>query len=113
MVFETAEVVGHVPVGRRRARRRLAAAHVAVIGAPAVAPDVGTDGGTEFSNVRFAGDDDRAKAVYAGTVPLTAQDIADTVHWVVTRPAHVTINALSMMPNCQSFSGMTIKRAAS
>ena len=82
-------------------------------GVRATCIEPGLCGGTEFSNVRFAGDDDRAKAVYAGTVPLTSQDIADTVHWVVTRPAHVTINALSMMPNCQSFSGMTIKRAAS
>ena len=81
-------------------------------GVRATCIEPGLCGGTEFSNVRFAGDDDRAKAVYAGTVPLTSQDIADTVHWVVTRPAHVTINALSMMPNCQSFSGMTIKRTA-
>ncbi|MEP7296650.1 MAG: SDR family NAD(P)-dependent oxidoreductase [Burkholderiales bacterium] len=82
-------------------------------GVRATCIEPGLCGGTEFSNVRFAGDDDRAKAVYAGTLPLTAHDIADTVHWVVTRPAHVTINALSMMPNCQSFAGMTIKRAAS
>ena len=81
-------------------------------GVRATCIEPGLCGGTEFSNVRFAGDDNRAKAVYAGTMPLTAQDIADTVHWVVTRPAHVTINALSMMPNCQSFSGMTIKRTA-
>jgi len=70
----------------------------------------GLCGGTEFSNVRFAGDRERAKAVYAGTTPLTAEDIADTVHWIATRPPHVTINVITMMPNCQSFGGFVIKR---
>jgi len=70
----------------------------------------GLCGGTEFSNVRFAGDDERAKAVYAGTTPLTAEDIADTVYWIATRPPHVTINVVSMMPNCQSFGPLAIKR---
>ncbi len=72
----------------------------------------GLVGGTEFSNVRFHGDDAKAESVYAGTEPLTAEDIADTVHWVATRPAHVNINVLSLMPVCQSFGGMTIKRSS-
>ncbi len=71
----------------------------------------GLAGGTEFSNVRFAGDDERAKAVYAGTTPLTAEDIADTVYWIATRPPHVTINVISLMPNCQSFGPLAVKRA--
>jgi NADP-dependent 3-hydroxy acid dehydrogenase YdfG len=71
----------------------------------------GLCGGTEFSLVRFGGDVERANAVYAGTQPLTAEDIAETVHWLATRPAHVTINVVSMMPNCQSFAGFTIKRS--
>ena len=70
----------------------------------------GLCGGTEFSNVRFAGDEERAKAVYAGTTPLTAGDIADTVYWIATRPPHVTIYVVSMMPNCQSFGPLAIKR---
>ncbi len=70
----------------------------------------GLCGGTEFSTVRFAGDRDRASATYAGTQPLTPEDIAEAVHWVASRPARVTINVLSLMPNCQSFGGMTIKR---
>jgi NADP-dependent 3-hydroxy acid dehydrogenase YdfG len=70
----------------------------------------GLCGGTEFSNVRFAGDDERAKAVYAETTPLTAEDIADAVYWIATRPPHVTINVISMMPNCQSFGPLAIKR---
>jgi 3-hydroxy acid dehydrogenase / malonic semialdehyde reductase len=70
----------------------------------------GLCGGTEFSNVRFAGDDARAASTYAGTDPLTAEDIADAVHWIASRPARVTITTLQMMPNCQSFGGMNIKR---
>ena len=70
----------------------------------------GLVGGTEFSAVRFGGDDAKAASVYAGTQPLTADDIAETVHWLASRPAHVTINAISMMPNCQSFSSLTVKR---
>ncbi|URI10215.1 SDR family NAD(P)-dependent oxidoreductase [Aquincola tertiaricarbonis] len=70
----------------------------------------GLVGGTEFSNVRFHGDDQKAASVYAGTQPLTAEDIADTVHWLASRPPHVTINAISMMPNCQSFGPLQIKR---
>lgn len=72
----------------------------------------GLCGGTEFSNVRFAGDDARARAVYAGTTPLTAEDIADTVYWIATRPPHITINVISLMPNCQSFGPFAVKRAS-
>lgn len=79
-------------------------------GVRATCVEPGLCGGTEFSTVRFAGDEDRAKAVYAGTVPLTAQDIAETVYWIATRPPHVTINVISMMPNCQSFGPFAIKR---
>src|SRR5262249_45729674 len=70
----------------------------------------GLVGGTEFSLVRFGGDAQRARSVYEGTTALTPQDIADVVAWVAGLPPHVTINALSMMPNCQSFAGFTIKR---
>ncbi len=66
---------------------------------------------SEFSLVRFGGDAAKAKAVYAGTQPLTPQDIADTVHWIVSRPAHVNINTISLMPTCQSFAGLSIKRS--
>ncbi len=66
--------------------------------------------GTEFSNVRFHGDDARAAKVYENTQPLTAEDVADTVHWVATRPAHVNINTLSLMPVDQAFAGMAIHR---
>jgi serine 3-dehydrogenase len=57
---------------------------------------------TEFSDVRFHGDGDRAKAVYANMVPLTAQDVAEVVLFCATRPAHVNINEILMMPTAQS-----------
>jgi len=65
---------------------------------------------TEFSNVRFKGDDDKADQFYKGTEPLTAVDIAETVAWVVNRPAHVNINTLEVMPVSQSWGPMAIHR---
>ncbi len=70
----------------------------------------GLCGGTEFSNVRFKGNDAAAAKVYEGTVPLTATDIAETAYWIATLPAHVNINYIEMMPTCQGFSPFTIKR---
>ena len=70
----------------------------------------GLCGGTEFSNVRFKGDDAAAAKVYEGTKPLTASDIAEAAYWVATLPAHVNINMIEMMPVCQGFSPFTIKR---
>ena len=69
----------------------------------------GMCGGTEFSNVRFK-DDAKAAAVYAGTDPLTAEDIAEAVWWAASRPGHVNINSLQLMPVCQSFSPFHITR---
>jgi 3-hydroxy acid dehydrogenase/malonic semialdehyde reductase len=70
----------------------------------------GLCGGTEFSNVRFHGDDAKADKVYADTTPLTAADIADVVHWIATRPAHVNINTISLMPVVQAFAGMKVQK---
>lgn len=71
----------------------------------------GLCGGTEFSNVRYRGDDAAATKVYAGTVPLTATDIAEAAYWVATLPAHVNINHLEMMPTCQGYGPLTVKRS--
>lgn len=57
---------------------------------------------TEFSDVRFHGDTERAKAVYADTVPLTPEDIADVVVFCATRPPHVNISELLVLPTAQS-----------
>ncbi len=65
---------------------------------------------TEFSNVRFKGDGDKADQVYAGTEPLTAVDIAETVTWVVNRPAHVNINSLEVMTVDQAWGPFAIHR---
>jgi 3-hydroxy acid dehydrogenase/malonic semialdehyde reductase len=70
----------------------------------------GLSGGTEFSNVRFHGDDGKAAAVYAGTTPLTAEDVAETIVWVASRPAHVNINSIQLMPVCQAFGPLAVKR---
>lgn len=70
----------------------------------------GLCGGTEFSNVRFRGDDAAAAKVYEGTVPLTAVDIAETAYWIATLPPHVNINMIEMMPTCQGFGPFIIKR---
>ena len=70
----------------------------------------GLCGGTEFSNVRYRGDDDAAAKVYEGTVPLTAVDIAEAAYWVATLPSHVNINFMEMMPTCQGFGAFNIKR---
>jgi NADP-dependent 3-hydroxy acid dehydrogenase YdfG len=59
---------------------------------------------TEFSLVRFSGDKDRAKQVYRGFTPLNAQDIADTILFILTRPKHVNIDDVLIMPTDQAFS---------
>jgi NADP-dependent 3-hydroxy acid dehydrogenase YdfG len=64
---------------------------------------------TEFSNVRFHGDEERAKAVYRGMTPLTAEDIADCIAFVVTRPPHVNIDTLVVLARDQ-FGASTVHR---
>lgn len=70
----------------------------------------GLVGGTEFSNVRFDGDDARAAKVYEGADALTPEDVADTVWWVTSRPARVNINVVELMPVTQSFGPFPIHR---
>lgn len=71
----------------------------------------GLCGGTEFSNVRFKGDDAAAAKVYEGTTPLTAKDIAETAYWIATLPPHINVNSIELMPTCQGFSPFNIKRS--
>ena len=70
----------------------------------------GLCGGTEFSSVRFHGDDARAASVYANVQPLSAEDIAESVHWIATLPAHVNVNEIELMPVAQSFGGLLVHR---
>ncbi len=67
---------------------------------------------TEFALVRFQGDAARAAKVYEGMQPLTAADVADAILWCVTRPSHVTVNALEIMPTAQAFSAFAVHRRA-
>lgn len=65
---------------------------------------------TEFSNVRFKGDESRAEKVYKGFQALKAEDIADIIHFVVTRPYHVNIADLVVMPTAQASSTILNKQ---
>ncbi|MCW3075412.1 MAG: NAD(P)-dependent oxidoreductase [Bacteroidetes bacterium] len=66
---------------------------------------------TEFSVVRFDGDEDRAKKVYSGMLPLKPEDIAETIFWVATRPAHVNVNDIIIMPAVQASATNVIRKA--
>jgi NADP-dependent 3-hydroxy acid dehydrogenase YdfG len=57
---------------------------------------------TEFSIVRFDGDEQRAAQVYAGMTPLTGEDIAEAIAWVANRPSHVNVNQLVILPRDQA-----------
>jgi len=65
---------------------------------------------TEFSKVRFKGNDEQAATVYRGTEPLTAEDIAETVRWIVSQPPHVNINTLELMSIDQTWGPFAIHR---
>jgi 3-hydroxy acid dehydrogenase / malonic semialdehyde reductase len=66
---------------------------------------------TEFSLVRFKGDEEKARAAYRGFPPLTAEDVAEVVLFCATLPEHVNVNRLEMMSVMQSFAGFSIKRS--
>jgi NADP-dependent 3-hydroxy acid dehydrogenase YdfG len=57
---------------------------------------------TDFSRVRFKGDSAKAKSVYAGMKPLSAEDVAETVLWCVQRPAHVNVQEMILYPTDQA-----------
>lgn len=70
----------------------------------------GLVGGTEFSNVRFKGDDAKAELAYENANALTPEDVTEAVWWVANLPKHVNINTLEMMPVSQSFAGLSVNR---
>ena len=65
---------------------------------------------TEFSLVRFKGDQGTASKVYEDTQPLSAEDIAEIIFWSAHRPSHVNINRIEVMPVCQALGPMVIDR---
>jgi NADP-dependent 3-hydroxy acid dehydrogenase YdfG len=65
---------------------------------------------TDFSIVRFDGDEDRAKTVYKGYENLVAEDIADAIGYVVTRKPHVNVNDMVVMPMAQAVAGVIIRK---
>lgn len=68
----------------------------------------GLCGGTEFSNVRFHGDDSKASQVYENVEYITPQDISNMVMWLVEQPKHVNINRIEVMPTAQTFAGLKV-----
>ncbi|MDF7667187.1 SDR family NAD(P)-dependent oxidoreductase [Orbaceae bacterium ESL0727] len=72
----------------------------------------GLCGGTEFSTVRFHGDEKQAAAVYQDSLFITPEDIANTVSWLVNTPAYFNINSLEIMPISQAPAGLTVVKEA-
>ena len=68
----------------------------------------GLCGGTEFSNIRFHGDDAKAEQVYENVQFVTPQDIANMVLWLIEQPKHVNINRIEVMPTAQTFAGLKV-----
>ena len=67
---------------------------------------------TEFTLVRNGFDQAASDQLYADMDPMTAEDIANTIHWIATLPAHLNINTLELMPVSQSWAGFTVTRKA-
>ena len=70
----------------------------------------GMTGETEFSNVRFHGDDEKANKVYDGYEALKPEDVAESIRWVITQPSHVNINRIELMPTCQAPAGLVVSK---
>ena len=70
----------------------------------------GNVAGTEFSNVRYHGDDDKAAQVYDGFKSMTGDDIGDILLWLIESPAHINVNRLEVMPVAQTYNGLTIAK---
>ena len=64
----------------------------------------------EFSRVRFGGNDERAAAVYEGVEALTAEDVADAIAWIASRPAHVNIDLVQLTPQQQAGVSKVVRR---
>jgi 3-hydroxy acid dehydrogenase/malonic semialdehyde reductase len=67
---------------------------------------------TEFSLVRFEGDQAKADGVYTGMQPMTAGDVAESIHWAASMPGHVNVNTIELMATAQSFAPFQVARDA-
>jgi 3-hydroxy acid dehydrogenase/malonic semialdehyde reductase len=65
---------------------------------------------SEFSLVRFGGDQARYDKTYAGAEALQPEDIAETIYWIMTQPPHININSLELMPASQAWAGFSVHR---
>lgn len=70
----------------------------------------GLCGGSEFSLVRFKGDESKANAVYENTEPLMPKDIAEIVFWIAQQPKHININRIEIMPTTQAPSALSVAK---
>ena len=70
----------------------------------------GNVAGTEFSNVRYHGDNNKAAKVYDGFKTMTGEDIGDILLWLIESPAHINVNRLEVMPVAQTYNGLTITK---
>ncbi|MGV3009752.1 SDR family oxidoreductase [Streptococcus thoraltensis] len=84
-------------------RADLAGTHVRVTNL-----EPGLAGGTEFSKVRFKGDDDKARKIYEKANSLQPEDIARTVVWLLEQPEHMNVNRIEIMPTSQSFGALPV-----
>ena len=67
---------------------------------------------TEFTLVRTGGNQDASDTLYAGSNPMTGEDIADVLYWTASQPAHLNINTLELMPVSQSFAGFQVAKTS-
>lgn len=109
--FET-YVGGAGYTGAKHAQRALTRTlRLELLGEPIRVTDVAPGlAETEFSLVRFAGDAERAKSVYKGMEPLTADDVADCIVWAATRPSRVNIDEIVVRPRDQATATMVHRR---
>ncbi len=73
----------------------------------------GLCGNTEFSNVRFHGNQSKVDAVYDKTESIMPEDIANTVQWLLSTPPHMNVNEMEIMPVCQTYGGLAVSRDVS
>jgi NADP-dependent 3-hydroxy acid dehydrogenase YdfG len=99
--------------GAKHAERAFARTlRLELLGKPVRVTEVnpGLVGGTEFSLVRFGGDEVKARHVYQGITPLTPEDVADCVAWAVTRPSHVNVDEIVVRPLDQATARDIVRR---